>query len=73
MRPSLRIVSLVIATVCAVFFPISVWFLFSSYNYTHRRFPPYVTLSDFIQAVIFGFGLVGSIILFRRTGRQVSK
>jgi ABC-type thiamin/hydroxymethylpyrimidine transport system permease subunit len=73
MRPSLRIVSLVIATVCAVFFPISVWFLFSSYNYSHHRFPPYVTLSDFIRTVIFGFGLVGSIILFLRTGRQVSK
>jgi hypothetical protein len=73
MRRSLRIVSLVIATVCAVFFPISVWFLFSSYNYTHHRFPPYVTLFDFIRTVIFGFGLVGSIILFRRTGRQVSK
>jgi ABC-type thiamin/hydroxymethylpyrimidine transport system permease subunit len=73
MRPSLRIVSLVIATVCALFFPISVWFLFSSYNYSHHRFLPYVTLSDFIRTVIFGFGLVGSIILFLRTGRQVSK
>jgi hypothetical protein len=73
MRPLLRIVLLVVATACALFFPISVWFLFSSYNYSHHRFPPYVTLSDFIQAVIFLFGLVGSIILFRRTGRQLSK
>lgn len=65
-----RSAALSVATVCSVFFPLTVWFLLSSYNYEFHRFPPFVTGSDFVRAVAFGIGLVCSVFWYVRLARQ---
>lgn len=67
MMVSLRLLALISATLCGIFFFDKVITLLFAYNHAHHRFAPaLVKKSDFIETILLGVGFLCSVILYRR-------
>jgi hypothetical protein len=72
MKWALRIIALVITTLCGIAFLFFVFGLFLNYNYEHHRFLPFVVEEGYISDTIWlGLGFLCSVILYLSRVRKM--
>jgi hypothetical protein len=72
MKLVLRLLALIVATVCGIAFLIDIATLLLNYNYKHHRFLPFIVERSYITDTIwFGVGFVCSVILYLYSVRKM--